>query len=69
MIFIGVAGFYFTTTLLSTVKAVTPIPPASKIVREILPEKYEELQQVILELEDKDSDVWNSFLDGMKLKR
>merc|ERR1719486_841276 len=35
------------------------------IVPVIPPEKLEELQEVILELEDEVSDVWNSFLDGM----
>ena len=61
LIFIGVAGFCFITSG----KTVTPIPPASKIVPVIPPEKLEELQEVILELEDEVSDVWNSFLDGM----
>ena len=61
LIFIGVAGFCFITTG----KTVTPIPSASKIVPVIPPEKLEELQEVILELEDEVSDVWNSFLDGM----
>ena len=61
LIFIGVAGFCFFTTG----KTVTPIPPASKIVPVIPPEKLEELQEVILELEDEVSDVCKSFLDGM----
>ena len=61
LIFIGVAGFCFITTG----KTVTPIPPASKIVPVIPPEKLEELQEVILELEDEVSDVCKSFLDGM----
>ena len=59
LIFFGVAAFYFITT------GVTPIPPASKIVPVIPPEKLEELQEVILELEDEVSDVCNSFLDRM----
>ena len=61
LIFIGVAGFCFITSG----KTVTPIPPASKIVPVIPPEKLEELQEVILELEDEVSDVCHSFLDGM----
>ena len=61
LIFIGMAGFCFITNG----KTVTPITPASKIVPVIPPEKLEELQEVILELEDEVSDVWNSFLDGM----
>ena len=48
LIFFGVAAFYFITT------GVTPIPPASKIIPVIPPEKLEE---VILELEDEVSDV------------